>query len=745
MIPDSFHLPDPRRQDRTPVRKGLRLGVSLLALGVLAACGGSGDEAGGGGAGRDYVLVPSPTPAPGGSGILGSFYVASFAPYETVAENLRQSAIYAVQQFTWNLDGQVFNSFALASSRTEYAHAVGLTGQGQTVSVVDAGFRATHETIVDNVVDVGNGVGLDDHGTSVASIIAGFSDRMVGVAPNADLALGSFDTTATLTAATNKALELGAVAQNNSWGLVDTKGTATQLDDTTLFATQANFNNTFAPGDSYLAALDAYAAQGVVVFAVSNETSDGQSGLLEALPALRPSLEDGWLAVGNAVPVFDADRVLSATLNSAACLQAAAWCLVADGSWRAATSASNTSYTPDGQIEIGSSFAAPQVSGALALLAEAFPNLDPHQLRLRLLASADNSFFTHTGQLTIEGGLNHGYNDEFGHGFLDLRSALLPIGTPRVTLASGRSARLDSPLVVAGSAMGDALSRSLSAVDVTVSDALDAGFSVPGEALVAASGVTSVGSRALSRALSDGLAAQRLASLGRLDTGFDAFRGQRLNAASADGAVRATVLMPASGQADGDYGISLATAFGDGGTSLDLGVKLARDHGAVFGLGGSGGSSASDLFAVQVGLSQDLGGDGFLRVTGEIGMASLGTSDLVTDASTTRFDSLGLEVGQRNFLTRGDRIAFGASMPMAVTSGRAQAVLPVAMGRGVRELQSVALDLQPGQRQTDLSLTYNRPLGDGIEMMLELLHSENLGNLADTRDTAAVMALTWAF
>ena len=81
----------------------------------------------------------------------------------------------------------------------------------------------------------------------------------------------------------------------------------------------------------------------------------------------------------------------------------------------------------------GTSFVAPQISGAIAILAEAFPNHTPAQLTDRLLASADNSFFSHDSAVTFGNGVSHGYDDEFGHGIMDIYAALNPITTSAYT------------------------------------------------------------------------------------------------------------------------------------------------------------------------------------------------------------------------------------------------------------------------------------------------------------------------
>ena len=80
----------------------------------------------------------------------------------------------------------------------------------------------------------------------------------------------------------------------------------------------------------------------------------------------------------------------------------------------------------------GSSMGAPQVSGMIALLGQAFPNHTPEQLTDRLLASANNLWFTPNGNTTFTthgASIQHGYDDVFGHGIPDFYAALSPITT----------------------------------------------------------------------------------------------------------------------------------------------------------------------------------------------------------------------------------------------------------------------------------------------------------------------------
>ena len=87
----------------------------------------------------------------------------------------------------------------------------------------------------------------------------------------------------------------------------------------------------------------------------------------------------------------------------------------------------------NGDIGSGTSYAAPQVSGLIALLAEAFPSQTPSQWADRILASADNSFFTATANTSFANGITHGYNTTFGHGIPDIYAALQPITSSKMS------------------------------------------------------------------------------------------------------------------------------------------------------------------------------------------------------------------------------------------------------------------------------------------------------------------------
>ena len=78
----------------------------------------------------------------------------------------------------------------------------------------------------------------------------------------------------------------------------------------------------------------------------------------------------------------------------------------------------------------GSSSASPMVSGIIALLNQAFPNHTAEQIRNRLLASANNTWFTPSANSTFTthgNSITHGYHATWGHGIPDAYAALNPI------------------------------------------------------------------------------------------------------------------------------------------------------------------------------------------------------------------------------------------------------------------------------------------------------------------------------
>jgi len=203
----------------------------ILAAGLLTACneiaGGAGtspNSAGGSATVYTYSFDDS--------AFAQSFMnLQDFSAYEAAAQTIRDSAAFAIQSFkssTWGRD-----HFSFASANVEYAHAVGLTGNGQTIALIDEGFQFDGVTVNDEFLNKTitrfgsvydpdpNDPCLTDsteschgaHGTAVAAIAAsdGSTGQISGVAPGADLHLAVYSSDRNMADATLHAAALGAI------------------------------------------------------------------------------------------------------------------------------------------------------------------------------------------------------------------------------------------------------------------------------------------------------------------------------------------------------------------------------------------------------------------------------------------------------------------------------------------------------------------------------------------------------
>ncbi|WP_262072403.1 S8 family serine peptidase [Stenotrophomonas sp. Marseille-Q5258] len=300
----------------------------------------------------------------------------------------------------------------------------GLTGKGVRIGVVDSGVNRAHPALSGRVVSSRayidprvNNLNVDDvvgHGTTVASLAAG---RAVGawpggIAPEAlvisariiadrrptDDGSGSGNEVSGALGFAPMHQDLiadGVKIMNNSWGgLYWTNPAAT-----------APIANEYRPF--------VMANNGLVVFASGNESRPNPSSMA-ALPSqagpngTRPAadLERGWLTV-TAVDSADPSKLAS---YANACGVAAAYCLAAPGTV-VYVDPQNTGGTPSYLWGSGTSYAAPLVSGAAALVWEKYPYFTNDLVRQTLLGTA-----TDLGA--------PGVDSTFGYGLLNVAKAV---------------------------------------------------------------------------------------------------------------------------------------------------------------------------------------------------------------------------------------------------------------------------------------------------------------------------------
>lgn len=375
------------RASQRSLRPGRAFLPAAIAL-ALAACGG-------GGGGGNVRPTPPPVTPPAGPN-----FTPNVANDPTLAVNPPAVPTLAgpasLPQYSQHL--QLTNAAG--------ALGAGLLGQGVTIGLVDSGVNRNHPALNGRVtasfvhVDPAtNNTSVDDvvgHGTVVAQMAAGkgignwgggvaqgagiVSSRIIADARPDDDGSGegneihAGDGYGDFFKAINAELAgAGAKIINNSWG-------GLYWDDPALTLELAAAWKDFVVNRG-----------GIIVFANGNSGGDprfaGDPSDNARLPTLAgdAQLEKGWLTVG----ALDPSNPTRLTSYSQQCGSAMNYCLVAPG---------NTVFIdPDAKVGDasyslyqggGTSYAAPQVSGAAAVVWSAFPYLSNDQVRQLILGGA---------------------------------------------------------------------------------------------------------------------------------------------------------------------------------------------------------------------------------------------------------------------------------------------------------------------------------------------------------------------
>ena len=401
-----------------------------------------------------------------------------------------------------------------------------LTGVGETIHIADFYCDVNHDIYdnktITNLDDGGSGESTFDSATSsnnhcqgVAMFAAGDVGARSGVAPDADLVLSSIkkyegdnegdDYASDLDAA--KAA--GAIVSNQSWGY-NSGGSSYNLTELESYISSNSLTNAeglavlmhgsssgqdLTDANTYVTALNNFESSGVIVWSAANDVDESDANAMAGLPELFPDLGEAWI-VANVVR-YTGDSDLSNatssefTLKGSKCGSTAEYCLSVDGYdvYAATYLDSGSSQYNTSRISYGSSWSAPMVSGGVALMAQAFPNHTPEQLVDRILASANNVWFTPEGSTTFTthgNGVKHGYHSTWGHGIPDFYAALSPItsdGNPASmslytssSIQSSKSASLGSSYITPSASFGNAISHGLMGEVGYAYDLLNGGF-----------------------------------------------------------------------------------------------------------------------------------------------------------------------------------------------------------------------------------------------------------------------------
>lgn len=389
----------------------------LLVSSTLAvsACGGGG----GINSVPPPIASPSPTPAP------------TPTPTPTPSAVNYDTAEYRAQG-------------GLAQSNVLPLYQSGASGAGVTVAVIDSGIAAGNAEFAGRIssasADVVSTRGIVDesgHGTAVSSVLLGAKNDngTHGVAYGATLLALRTDTVGSCTGAQGE-------CTHSDLAIARALDVAVQNG-----AKVANLSLGGDPPNATLRAAMQRATQAgmVIVISAGNDSSANPDPF--ALIAADGTIARNQIIIAGA---YDSTKTISDFSNRAG--TGAAYYLTAFGSRVRAIDETGAAF-----LFSGTSFAAPHVAGAVALLAQAFPNLTAQQITQLLWENADDLGTAGTDGIYGRGGLNVG-RAFAPRGSSSLAGSAIPLtaGADSVTLSPAMG---DAPQTGLGAVMLDSFER----------------------------------------------------------------------------------------------------------------------------------------------------------------------------------------------------------------------------------------------------------------------------------------------
>ena len=475
----------------------------ILTLLFLVACGG-----GGGGSSETTPTVsvaPTPPPAPS-----PSTFEELKADFEGYYEYRRH--------------------WGLKSVNSSSAHARGATGAGITIGITDSGLDVTHVEIDQTRISSNSDLEYSNyvpstkqkrHGTMVTSIAAGTLDKtaqspMHGVAFNSQVLfvaiqlsdpdpeydpidLGDTDSSGDVTNADNLAAEFAGIDNffsslfefynfydadivNNSYGFAGNIIDYTESQVRTAFPkTIAEMSQIDTPDED----------KTIYVWAAGNAGSYADQGVNYFHPELLPGMAYFIEEIqGHSIAVVSVDEDGQISDFSSMCGVSRNYCIAAPGgSVNVAYPTSSDDYGiyPSDKTDPnynscvednscyaaagGTSFAAPFVTGGLAVMAEYFEGqLGNTELVNRLFTTANKSGVYNNPEI-------------YGHGLMDLAAATSPVGQVSAMLGQNLYGPMTSAeftsINLTNPSFGDSISRGLNNKSVIFFDELLAPFRRP--------------------------------------------------------------------------------------------------------------------------------------------------------------------------------------------------------------------------------------------------------------------------
>lgn len=421
-------------KERVRQRRVLPAGALVLSA-LVSGCGGGGG--------------PTSTPPP------------AAAPTPSPTPTPTPAAVFETPEYQRS-NGPAFHNVIPAWQR-------GATGQGVGIGIVDSGIDTSNPEFAGRISSASTDVagargvqGEDDHGTDVALVAAAARNGsgIVGIAYQATILAMRADTPGTC-----------ATSGSASGCKFADSAVAAGIDRAAQNGAKVinlSLGGNVAGAQARAAVTRAADADVVVVIAAGND-ADGTNATNDPnnpdpfAAGLRAAGRGNVIIAGSvngagAISAFsnragsEADWVLMA-LGERIC------CVYENGAIRVTTNSAGQQVIT---LISGTSFSAPQISGAVALLRQAFPNLTAAQTVDLLLRTARDAG-------------DPGVDAIYGRGILDIANAFNPQGTT-IVAGTNTALALSAPSGATSPAMGDAAQRT--SLNTVVLDAYGRAFGV---------------------------------------------------------------------------------------------------------------------------------------------------------------------------------------------------------------------------------------------------------------------------
>ena len=534
---------------RNAIWGGGKSAAAALACGALAACGG------GGGGSHSVASVPPPPPPPP-------------PPPAPPPSPPPSSPVDLDQPEFLSSDGPSFHG-------ADAAWRDGATGREQIIAVIDSGIDSDSPEFAGRIhprsTDIAGNRSIDpdnDHGTNVAMIAAAAHDGrgILGMAFDAQVLAIRADQPGSCGIDTPQDASLGCLFSDHD--IAAGIDLAVRNSATVINISLGGGPASGRVRDAVRRAADA----GVVVVVSAGNAGDGSD------PHIDPEQPDPFAiglveaGRGNVIIAGSIDDTGGFSQFSNRAGKSAASYITARGERICCVYEDGEVFveTIDGRDFVtlfsGTSFAAPQVAGAVALLAQAFPNLTGSEIATILFDTARD-------------GGTPGLDSIYGTGILDIAAAFQPQGTT-VLAGTAQALALGDDFAIGSAAMGDALTGA--SFDTVVTDRYDRAYSVDLAARARNAApvrhlFNAVGQGGITRASSsDVMAVTMTIGEGARAAGLDWTRGLQLTPAEADGAPVLAAQIAAQVAPDTQFAVGL------GRTAGGLVAQLGRADAPVF-------------------------------------------------------------------------------------------------------------------------------------------------------------------